>query len=55
MRSNNPQEETMLAYEKLAIEVIEMEMEEILCVSMDNFEGGGDGKINFLLLTIYKK
>ena len=38
---NNPQEEVMEAYEKPAIEVIEMEMEGILCASGDNFESGG--------------
>ncbi|MEA5129223.1 MAG: hypothetical protein VB074_13660 [Proteiniphilum sp.] len=42
---NNPQEEVMEVYEKPAIEMIEMEMEGILCASGDNsgdnFEGGG--------------
>ena len=40
---NNLQEEVMEAYEKPAIEVIEMEMEGILCASGDNFNPGGGG------------
>ena len=44
---NNPQEEVMEVYEKPAIEMIEMEMEGILCASGDNsgdnFNPGGGG------------
>lgn len=38
---DNSQEELIEIYEKPAIEVIEMEMEGILCASGDNFGKGG--------------
>lgn len=41
MQQHTLRKEAMEAYEKPAIEVIEMEMEGILCASGDNFESGG--------------
>ncbi len=41
MQQHNPRKKALEAYEKPAIEVIEMEMEGILCASGDNYNPGG--------------
>ena len=41
MQQHNPRKKVLETYEKPAIEVIEMEMEGILCASGDNLKPGG--------------